>query len=224
MRRHRIAVIGADGIGPEVIAAGCRIIDAAADTDGGFAMEYTEFDWGSDHYRRTGKMMPDDGVETIRDFDAIYFGAVGDREIPDAVTLWGLRLAICQGLDQYANVRPTRTPARCHRPPAAGTRRGHRLGDRPRELGRRVCRRRRPRTSRPAHRARHGRCRLHPHRRRPHRPLRLRPRHVPAPAQAHHRDEVERPAPRDGVLGRRLPRRSSRTIPASTSTGCWSTP
>jgi tartrate dehydrogenase/decarboxylase/D-malate dehydrogenase len=108
MRVHRIAAIGGDGIGPEVIAAGCRVLEAAAAAEGGFRFEVTDFDWGSDHYRRTGRMMPADGLERIAGFDAIYFGAVGDREIPDHVTLWELRLAICQGFDQYANVRPTR--------------------------------------------------------------------------------------------------------------------
>jgi tartrate dehydrogenase/decarboxylase/D-malate dehydrogenase len=66
------------------------------------------FDWGSDHFRRTGRMMPEDGLDRLREFDAIYFGAVGAPDIPDDVTLWGLRLAICQGFDQYANVRPAR--------------------------------------------------------------------------------------------------------------------
>jgi tartrate dehydrogenase/decarboxylase / D-malate dehydrogenase len=107
MRRHKIAVIPGDGIGPEVIAAGCRVLEAVA-AGGGFALDVTSFDWGSDHYRRHGKMMPCDGVGRLRNFDAIYFGAVGDPDIPDDVTLWGLRLAICQGLDQFANVRPTR--------------------------------------------------------------------------------------------------------------------
>jgi tartrate dehydrogenase/decarboxylase / D-malate dehydrogenase len=108
MKTHRIAVIGGDGIGPEVIDAGCRVLEALAASDGGFALDFTRFDWGSDHYRRWGRMMPKDGVDELRAFDAIYFGAVGDPDIPDHVTLWELRLAICQGLDQYANVRPTR--------------------------------------------------------------------------------------------------------------------
>ena len=107
MRRHSVAVIPADGIGPEVIDAGCRVLEAVA-AEGSFAFDFTSFDWGSDHYRRHGRMMPADGVERLRGFDAIFFGAVGDRDIPDDVTLWGLRLAICQGLDQFANVRPTR--------------------------------------------------------------------------------------------------------------------
>lgn len=108
MRTHRIAVIGGDGIGPEVIEAGVAVLEALARRDGGFAIEATAFDWGSDLYRRTGRMMPADGLDRLKTFDAVYFGAVGDPHIPDHVTLWDLRLAICQGLDQYANVRPTR--------------------------------------------------------------------------------------------------------------------
>lgn len=108
MRSYRIATIPGDGIGPEVIAAGLEVLEAAAKADGGFRLESEHFDWGSARYRRTGRMMPEDGVETLRGFDAIYFGAVGDPQIPDHITLWELRLAICQGLDQYANVRPTR--------------------------------------------------------------------------------------------------------------------
>jgi len=108
MRTHRIAVIPADGIGPEVIGAGCEVLEVLAGLDGGFNVEFQRFDWGSDYYRRHGEMMPADGVETVRGFDAIYFGAVGDVDLPDDLTLWGLRLAICQGLDQFANIRPTR--------------------------------------------------------------------------------------------------------------------
>jgi tartrate dehydrogenase/decarboxylase/D-malate dehydrogenase len=108
MRKYRIAAIPGDGIGPEVIDAGLEVLAAVAEADGGFTLETESFDWGSDRYRRTGKMMPEDGVEQLRGFDSIYFGAVGDPEIPDHITLWELRLAICQGLDQFANVRPTR--------------------------------------------------------------------------------------------------------------------
>ena len=107
MRSHRIAAIGGDGVGPEVIEAGLSVLEKLAETEG-FRLDVTRFDWGSDHYRRTGRMMPADGVEQLRGFDAIYFGAVGDPDIPDHVTLWDLRLTICQGLDQYANVRPTK--------------------------------------------------------------------------------------------------------------------
>jgi tartrate dehydrogenase/decarboxylase/D-malate dehydrogenase len=108
MRSHKVAVIGGDGIGPEVVEAGCRVLDAIAADDGGFGFSFENFDWGSDYYRKHGCMMPEDGLQQLEDFDAIYFGSVGDPDLPDDVTLWGLRLAICQGFDQYANVRPTR--------------------------------------------------------------------------------------------------------------------
>jgi tartrate dehydrogenase/decarboxylase/D-malate dehydrogenase len=107
MRRYRIAAIPADGIGPEVIGAGLEVLDALA-SRAGFGLEVEHHDWGSDHYRRTGRMMPADGLERLRGADAIYFGAVGAPDLPDHITLWGLRLAICQGFNQYANVRPTR--------------------------------------------------------------------------------------------------------------------
>ena len=108
MRTHRIAAIPADGIGPEVIAAGLEVLDAVAARDGGFALTVDHYDWGSDWYRKHGEMMPSDGLTQLRTADAIYFGAVGDPGLPDHVTLWGLRLQICQGFDQWANVRPTR--------------------------------------------------------------------------------------------------------------------
>ena len=108
MKTYRIAAIPGDGIGQEVIPAGLEVLHALAEREGGFGFDVETFPWGSDHYRRHGALMPADGVETLKRFDAIYFGAVGDPEIPDHVTLWGLRLPICQGLDQYANVRPAR--------------------------------------------------------------------------------------------------------------------
>jgi tartrate dehydrogenase/decarboxylase / D-malate dehydrogenase len=108
MRTWKIAVIPGDGIGKEVIAAAVDVLKACAERDGGFALSFANFDWGSERYKNTGSLMPDDGVETLKRFDAILFGAVGAPNVPDHVTLWGLRLAICQGLDQYANVRPVR--------------------------------------------------------------------------------------------------------------------
>lgn len=108
MNTYRIAAIPADGIGPEVISAGLQALEALEKRDGGFKLDVTSFDWGSDHYRRTGKMMPEDGPERLKAYDAIFFGAVGAPDVPDHITLWGLRLPICQGFDQYANVRPTR--------------------------------------------------------------------------------------------------------------------
>ncbi|MBD3624155.1 MAG: tartrate dehydrogenase [Rhodobacteraceae bacterium] len=108
MKTYRIAAIPADGIGPEVIAAGLQALEALARRDGGFQIDVTEFDWGSERYKKTGALMPEDGRDQLRDFDAIFFGAVGAPDVPDHVTLWGLRLPICQGFDQYANVRPTK--------------------------------------------------------------------------------------------------------------------
>ena len=108
MQSYKIAAIPADGIGPEVIDAGVRVLQALAVRDGGFACDVTTYDWGSDYYKKHGRMMPDDGLESLKSHDAIFFGAVGAPDVPDHITLWGLRLPICQGFDQYANVRPTR--------------------------------------------------------------------------------------------------------------------
>ncbi len=108
MREYKIAAIPADGIGPEVISAGETVLAALAKRVGDVTLRMKTFDWGSDYYRRNGVMMPADGLDQLKPFDAIYFGAVGAPDVPDHVTLWGLRLPICQGFDQYANVRPTR--------------------------------------------------------------------------------------------------------------------
>lgn len=91
-----------------MIPAGLRVLRALEKRCGDFELVAQEFPWGSDYYRQTGLMMAEDGLQILRGFDAIYFGAVGDPELPDHLTLWGLRLKICQGFDQYANVRPTR--------------------------------------------------------------------------------------------------------------------
>jgi len=106
MRRYAIAVIPGDGIGREVISSGLEILDAIAKHLKTIQFQAETFDWGSEYYKQHGLMMPNSALATLKKFDSIYFGAVGDREVPDHVTLWGLRIAICQGLDQYANVRP----------------------------------------------------------------------------------------------------------------------
>jgi tartrate dehydrogenase/decarboxylase/D-malate dehydrogenase len=92
-----------------VVEAGQSVLDALATHSGGrFSFDWQTFPWGSDYYARTGRMMAEDGLEQLRAFDAIYFGAVGWPNVPDHISLWGLRLAICQGFDQWANVRPVR--------------------------------------------------------------------------------------------------------------------
>lgn len=108
MKTYRIATIPGDGIGKEVVPAGQEVMQALAGALGRFQFEFENFDWGGDYYRAHGKMMPDDGLQALRGKDAILFGSAGDPDIPDHITLWGLRLKICQGFDQYANVRPTR--------------------------------------------------------------------------------------------------------------------
>ncbi|CAN1536075.1 LeuB Isocitrate/isopropylmalate dehydrogenase [Burkholderiaceae bacterium] len=107
MKTYNIASIPGDGIGKEVIPE-CEIVLQALAANQQIAFDFEHFDWGGDYYRLHGKMMPDDGLEPLRNKDAILFGSAGDPNIPDHITLWGLRLKICQGFDQYANVRPTR--------------------------------------------------------------------------------------------------------------------
>src|ERR1700722_1589062 len=108
MKTYKIAAIPGDGIGAEVIDAGVEVLRALTPREGGFALHFDRFDWGGEYFKRHGRMMPADGREQIRRHDAILFGSAGHPDIPDHVTLWGLRLAICQPFDQYANVRPTR--------------------------------------------------------------------------------------------------------------------
>jgi tartrate dehydrogenase/decarboxylase/D-malate dehydrogenase len=108
MKTYKIAAIPGDGIGGEVVSAGVEVLAAIAKRDGKFAFAVDHFDWGGEYYKKHGRMMPVDGRDLIRKHDAILFGSAGHPEIPDHVTLWGLRLAICQPFDQYANVRPTR--------------------------------------------------------------------------------------------------------------------
>ena len=108
MKTYQIATIPGDGIGKEVVPAGRQVLEALAKTSNDFRFEFENFGWGGDYFRAHGVMMPDDGLKAIEDKDAILFGSAGDPHIPDHITLWGLRLKICQGFDQYANVRPTR--------------------------------------------------------------------------------------------------------------------
>ncbi len=108
MKIYKIACIPGDGIGKEVVPAGQTVLQTLAATQNKFKFDFHGFDWGGDYYRQHGVMMPADGLDALRPMDAILFGSAGDPHIPDHITLWGLRLKICQGFDQYANVRPTR--------------------------------------------------------------------------------------------------------------------
>jgi tartrate dehydrogenase/decarboxylase / D-malate dehydrogenase len=108
VRVVEIAVIGGDGIGPEVVRAGMKVLKAAARDDAALELAFTEFPWGCEYYLERGRMMPEDGLETLTDYDAIYLGAVGWPTVPDHVSLWGLLLPIRRTLDQYVNLRPAR--------------------------------------------------------------------------------------------------------------------
>jgi tartrate dehydrogenase/decarboxylase/D-malate dehydrogenase len=104
---HRIALIPGDGIGKEVVPEGVRVLEAAGRRTG-VAFEWQRFDWSCETYHATGRMMPADGLDQLRPFDAIYLGAVGFPGVPDHVSLWGLLIPIRRAFDQYANVRPCR--------------------------------------------------------------------------------------------------------------------
>ena len=108
MQTHKIAVIAGDGIGPEVIEEGVKVLKEAARLDGGFEFEFTYFPWGCDYYKKTGRMMPEDGIEILKQFDAIFLGAVGVPGVPDHISLWDLLLAIRKNFDQYINLRPVK--------------------------------------------------------------------------------------------------------------------
>ena len=108
MKKHRIAVIAGDGIGPEVIAEGEKILKRAARLDGTFGFSFTHFPWGCEYYLKTGRMMPEDGLKTLAKFDAIFLGAVGFPGVPDHISLRELLLEIRHGFDEYVNVRPVK--------------------------------------------------------------------------------------------------------------------
>jgi tartrate dehydrogenase/decarboxylase / D-malate dehydrogenase len=106
MKTYKIAVIAGDGIGPEVLTEGIKVLEKVSELDGSFKFEFTHFPWGCQYYLKHGKMMADDGMETLKQFDAIYLGAVGYPGVPDHISLWDLLLTIRKGFDQYVNVRP----------------------------------------------------------------------------------------------------------------------
>src|ERR687897_151899 len=103
-----VAVIGGDGIGPEVVRSGMRVMEAAAEADSSLDLRFTEFPWGCEYYLEHGRMMPEDGLEALAAHDAIYLGAVGWPTVPDHLSFWGLLLPIRRTFDQYVNLRPAR--------------------------------------------------------------------------------------------------------------------
>jgi tartrate dehydrogenase/decarboxylase/D-malate dehydrogenase len=107
MKNYKIAVIPGDGIGKEVVPEGIRAMEAAG-RQFGFSFSWQTFDWSCEIYLRTGRMMPADGLEQLRPFEAIFLGAVGHPKVPDHVSLWGLLIPIRREFHQYANVRPVR--------------------------------------------------------------------------------------------------------------------
>src|SRR5437762_1634883 len=106
-KNYRIAVIAGDCIGREVMPEGIAAMEAAARAYG-FGFEWHEFDWSCERYVNTGQMMPEDGLERLRLYDAVYLGAVGHPEVPDHVSLWGLLIPLRRGFHQYVNLRPVR--------------------------------------------------------------------------------------------------------------------
>jgi tartrate dehydrogenase/decarboxylase/D-malate dehydrogenase len=108
MGQYKVAVIPGDGIGVEVVKAGLKVLHVLQDREPKLKLHFETFPWSCKYYQKHGRMMAQDGLERLRKFDAIYFGAVGDPKVPNDISLWGLRLPICQGFDQYANIRPVR--------------------------------------------------------------------------------------------------------------------
>src|ERR1700733_6269179 len=106
-KTYKIAAIPGDGIGREVVPEGIRVAEAAARRFG-FSLQWKEFDWSCERYLKTGRMMPEDGLDQLRPFDAIFLGAVGHPSVADHVSLWGLLIPIRRGFQQYANIRPVR--------------------------------------------------------------------------------------------------------------------
>ncbi|MDF2681775.1 MAG: tartrate dehydrogenase [Brevibacillus sp.] len=108
MRHYSIALIPGDGIGVDVIREGKKVLDTVCELDGGITLDYQNFEWSCEYYAKHGKMMPDNGLTILKDFDSIYLGAVGYPGVPDHVSLWGLLLPIRRAFQQYINIRPVK--------------------------------------------------------------------------------------------------------------------
>ena len=108
MNTHKIAVVAGDGIGPEVIAEGVKVLEEVARLDGSFGFEFTHFPWGCEYYLKEGRRMAEDGLEQLKKHDAVFLGAVGYPGVPDHISLWDLLLVIRKSFDQYINLRPVK--------------------------------------------------------------------------------------------------------------------
>ncbi len=108
MNVHKIAVIAGDGVGPEVIGVAVKVLKAVAEMDGGFRFDFTDYPWGCEYYLKTGEMMPADGMEILKGYDALLLGAVGYPGVPDHISLRDLLLRIRHDFDEYINLRPVR--------------------------------------------------------------------------------------------------------------------
>lgn len=108
MEQYSIALLPGDGIGVDVVREGKKVLDTVSQLHGGYSLSYQEFDWSCEYYAKHGKMMPDNGLEILKDFDSIFLGAVGYPGVPDHVSLWGLLLPIRRQFEQYINLRPVR--------------------------------------------------------------------------------------------------------------------
>ena len=108
MTTHKVAVIAGDGIGPEVLREGVKVLNTVAELDGSFRFDFTHYPWGCEYYLKHGRMMAEDGMEQLSKFDAIFLGAAGDPRVPDHISLWELLLVIRKKFDQYINLRPVK--------------------------------------------------------------------------------------------------------------------
>ncbi|WP_298826081.1 tartrate dehydrogenase [uncultured Planococcus sp.] len=108
MSAHKIAVLPGDGIGPDVTKEAIKVLEALKQLDSTFEIDFDQFEWGSEYYLAHGHIMPKDGLDQLKDYDAILFGAVGDKRVPDEITIWELIMPIRKNFQQYINMRPIR--------------------------------------------------------------------------------------------------------------------
>jgi len=106
MKEYKIAAIPGDGIGKEVLPEGIKVLQAAAEKTGAFRLAVDEYPWGCGHYLEAGVVMPEDGIDILSNYDAVYFGASGHPQVPDYLSAWRLIFVIRHAFDQYINLRP----------------------------------------------------------------------------------------------------------------------